>query len=111
MNTVIGKDDIDGVAARWVMRMDRGELGEAEQRELDAWLAADSRHRGALIRAQAIWCDMDRVAALGAGELMSAPRARWSAIPLRRAAAIAACALALTLASVGVTNRYLAGRE
>ncbi|HEY0685137.1 MAG TPA: FecR domain-containing protein [Steroidobacter sp.] len=111
MNTVIGKDDIDGIAARWVMRMDRGELGEAEQRDLDAWLAADSRHRGAFIRAQAIWCDMDRVAALGSGELLSAPRPRWSAASLRRAAAIAACALALTLASVGVSNRYLAGRE
>ncbi|HEY0943001.1 MAG TPA: FecR domain-containing protein [Steroidobacter sp.] len=111
MNTVIGKDDIDDSAARWVMRMDRGEIGEAEQRELDAWLAADSRHRGAFIRAQAIWCDMDRVAALGAGELMSAPRPRWFTDSFRRAAAIAACVLALTLASVGVSSRYLAGRE
>lgn len=111
MNTVIGKDDIDGIAARWVMRMDRGELGETEQRDLDVWLEADSRHRGAFIRAQAIWCDMDRVAALGAGELISAPQPRWSAASLQRAAAIAACVLALTLASVGVSSRYLAGRE
>lgn len=111
MNTVIGKDDIDGSAARWVMRMDRGELGETEQRDLDAWLAADSRHRGAFIRARAIWCDMDRVAALGAGEFMCAPRPRWSAASLRRAAAIAACVLGLTLASMGVSDRYLAGRE
>src|SRR5688572_10307286 len=111
MNTVIGKDDFDGIAARWVMRMDRGELGEAEQRELDAWLEADSRHRGAFIRAQAIWCDMDRVAALGGGELMSAPRPRWSAASFQRAAAIAACVLALTLTSIGVSSRYLAGRE
>ena len=111
MNTVIGKDDFDGIAARWVMRMDRGALGEAEQRELDAWLEADSRHRGAFIRAQAIWCDMDRVAALGGGELMSAPRPRWSAPSFQRAAAIAACVLALTLTSIGVSSRYLAGRE
>lgn len=111
MNTVIGKDDIDGIAARWVMRMDRGALGEAEQRDLDAWLDADSRHQGAFIRAQAIWCDMDRIAALGAGELTSAPQPRWSAASLRRAAAVAACVVALTLASVGVSNRYLAGRE
>lgn len=113
MNTVIGKDDIDGIAAHWVMRMDRGELAEAEQRDLDAWLASDSRHRGAFIRAQAIWCDMDRVAALGGGELVSAPQPRWSwsAASLRRAAVVAACVVALTLASVGVSNRYLAGRE
>jgi transmembrane sensor len=111
MNTVIGKDDIDGIAARWVMRMDRGELGEAEQRDLDTWLEADSRHRGAFIRAQAIWSDMDRVAALGSGELMSAPRQRWSTVSWQRAAAVVACVLALTLAGLGVSSRYLAGRE
>ena len=111
MNTVIGKDDIDGIAARWVMRMDRGALAEAEQRELDAWLETDSRHRGAFIRAQAIWFDMDRMAALGARELMSEPQPRWTAATLRRAAAIAVCVLGLTLASVGVSSRYLAGRE
>ena len=111
MNTVIGKDDIDGIAARWVMRMDRGEIGEAEQRDLDAWLEADTRHRGAFIRAQAVWCDMDRIAALGGGELMSAPRRRWAAASFQRAAAIAACVLALTLTSLGVSSRYFAGRE
>ncbi|WP_116812614.1 FecR family protein [Steroidobacter cummioxidans] len=111
MNTVIGKDDIDGIAARWVMRMDRGELGESEQRDLDAWLDADARHRGAFIRAQAIWSDIDRIAALGAGELTVTPRRRWSATYLPKAAAIAACVIALTLASVQVSSRYLAGRE
>lgn len=111
MNTVIGKDDIDDVAARWVMRMDRAELGESEQRELDAWLEADSRHRGAFIRAQAIWCDMDRVAALGAGELTVTPRPRWSAASWQKAAAVAVCVIGLTIASVHVSSRYLAGRE
>jgi transmembrane sensor len=111
MNTVIGKDDIDGIAARWVMRMDRGELGESEQRDLDAWLEADSRHRGAFIRAQAIWCDMDRVAALGAGELTVTPSRRWSVATMQKAAAIAVCVIGLTLASVHVSSRYLAGRE
>lgn len=110
MNTVIGKDDIDGIAARWVTRMDRGKLGAAEQCDLDAWLDADPRHRGAFVRAQAIWCDMDRIAALGAGELVSGTHSRWYAAVWPRAASVAACVLAL-VASVGVSTHYLAGRE
>ncbi|WP_129648121.1 FecR family protein [Peristeroidobacter agariperforans] len=110
MNTVIGKDDIDGIAARWVARMDRGTLSEIEQRDLDAWLDADMRHRGAFVRAQAIWCDMNRVAALGAGEIVSARHSRWYGAMLPRVASIAACVLAL-VASVGVSSHYLVGRE
>lgn len=110
MNTVIGKDDIDSIAARWVTRMDRGTLGDAEQRDLDEWLESDSRHRGAFVRAQAIWCDMDRVAALGAGELVSGTGSRRYATMWSRAASIAACVLAL-VTSVGISNHYLAGRE
>jgi transmembrane sensor len=110
MNTVIDKDDIDDTAAQWVLRMDRGGLDASERSELAAWLDADSRHQGAFIRAQAIWCDVDRVAALG-GTTLSAPASRWSGAWLGRAAAMAACVIALTLAGLGVSNRYLAGRE
>ena len=113
MNTVIDTDDIDDTAAQWVMRMDRGELGEAGQKQLDAWLEADSRHRGAFIRAQAIWSDMDRVAAFSGGEVATSPR-RWtiaSGAGLQRAAAIVVCVIALTLTSIGVSSRYLLGRE
>lgn len=113
MNTVIDADDIDDIAARWVMRMDRGELGEAEQQQLDAWLEADSRHLGAFIRARAIWSDMDRVAALNGGEV-STSAGRWrlpSGVTLQRAAAILVCVIALTLTSIGVYSRYLVGRE
>lgn len=31
-------------AARWVLRQEKGDLSSAEQRELDAWLAADPAH-------------------------------------------------------------------
>lgn len=111
MNTVIDKDDIDDTAARWVMRMDRGDFGAGEQQQLDAWLEADSRHRGAFIRAQAIWCDVDRIAALGSGEALSRARPRWSTASFRQAAAMAACVIALTLSALGISSRYLAGRE
>ncbi|MGY1408879.1 MULTISPECIES: FecR/PupR family sigma factor regulator [unclassified Luteimonas] len=40
-------------AARWAARLSLGELTPARQAELDAWLQADRRHRGALLRAQA----------------------------------------------------------
>src|SRR6266403_1478445 len=51
-------------AARWAVRTDSGVLSPEEQRELEAWLAADSRHRGAYVRARAQWVDLDRLAAL-----------------------------------------------
>jgi transmembrane sensor len=45
--------EIDAKAAAWAVRLDAGEIGEAQRAELDAWLADDRRHRGALLRAQA----------------------------------------------------------
>ncbi len=69
--------------ALWVMRIDGGALPEEQQRELDAWLEADTRHLGAFVRAQAVWVDMDRVAAL-----RGRSRPRQGA---RRTVALAAC--------------------
>ena len=43
-------DRVDDQAARWALRHP---LDAAEQRALDAWLAEDRRHAGALLRAQA----------------------------------------------------------
>lgn len=109
MSIVSEVDDIEETAARWVMRLDGGTLQEDEQRELDTWLAADTRHLGAFVRAQAAWVDIDRVAALAAGRepLKSQPPAwQW-----QRAAAIAAVMLGLIAGLGFVNSRYLAGRE
>jgi transmembrane sensor len=57
-------ETISELAARWAVRAGAGALGPDEQRELDSWLAADSRHRGAYVRARALWVDLDRLAAL-----------------------------------------------
>jgi len=57
-------ETISELAARWAVRADAGALGPDEQRELETWLAADSRHRGAYVRARAQWVDLDRLAAL-----------------------------------------------
>src|SRR3569833_1767282 len=58
-------DDIESRAAAWVIRSSEGPFSDAEQHELDTWLSGDSRRLGAYVRAQAIWVDVDRVAALG----------------------------------------------
>lgn len=50
---------IDDIASAWALRCDAGTLDVAEQTELDSWLDADRRHRGAFVRAQAVlnWLD------------------------------------------------------
>ncbi|MGH8239420.1 MAG: FecR/PupR family sigma factor regulator, partial [Steroidobacteraceae bacterium] len=109
MSIVSEIDDIEETAARWVMRLDGGAAQDADQGELDAWLAADTRHLGAFVRAQAAWADMDRVVALAAGR---APLKRepgsWQ---WQRAAALAAVTLGLLASLAFVNSRYLAGRE
>jgi transmembrane sensor len=50
---------IDDIASAWAMRSEAGGLDAAGQAELDAWLGADRRHRGAFVRAQAILSLLD----------------------------------------------------
>lgn len=57
--------EIDDIAAAWVARGDAGSLNPEEIRELQAWQAADPRHLGAFVRAQAIYIHTERAAALG----------------------------------------------
>jgi transmembrane sensor len=57
-------ETISELAARWAVRTNAGQFRPDEQRELDSWLAADSRHLGAYVRARAQWVDLDRLAAL-----------------------------------------------
>ncbi len=109
MNTDTANNDlIEETAARWVMRLDRGDLSAREQREFDHWLEVASRHRGAFIGAQAHWLDFDRVTALAAG----------SAVPMRvrpmqylRAAALVAVFFAGVLALLSASQHFLGGRE
>jgi transmembrane sensor len=54
----------DLTAAEWAVRLNERSLTAQEQAELDRWLDADTRHRGALLRARAAWVDLDRLAAL-----------------------------------------------
>jgi transmembrane sensor len=62
----------DLTAAEWAVRLNERALTAQEQTELDQWLDADTRHRGALLRARAVWADLDRLSALaGPGPLSS----------------------------------------
>jgi transmembrane sensor len=54
----------DLTAAEWAVRLNERALAAQEQTELDQWLNADIRHRGALLRARAVWADLDRLSAL-----------------------------------------------
>ena len=71
--------DIDAAAADWVIKMDRG-LSGAESQQLEVWLAGDSRRRGALARAQAVWMHTERAQVFReAVELRSARPSSWRA--------------------------------
>ncbi len=58
--------EIYDVAAAWVARGDGDALSSGEQQELQDWLAADSRHRGAFVRAQAVYLHTERARDIGA---------------------------------------------
>lgn len=53
-------------AEYWAIRLDNGALSPEDSAELDAWLAADERHDGMLLRAQAALSYLDRGRALNA---------------------------------------------
>lgn len=55
--------DDDG-AARWAIRRDAGPLAPDEQQAFEAWLAADERREGSLLRAEAALVYIDRGPAL-----------------------------------------------
>ena len=58
---------IDLEALRWVLLMESGPLSPEEQRRLDAWVTESSRHKGALVRAQAAALRLDRLGAFAGG--------------------------------------------
>jgi transmembrane sensor len=58
---------IDLEALRWVNAVEYGPLSSGQQRELSAWIAADVRHKGALIRARSASLRLNRLSALAGG--------------------------------------------
>jgi transmembrane sensor len=61
-------NEINDLAIAWLARLDRTEDDPTVQAELVEWLAKDSRHRGAFLRAEAAWHTLDRAAALASND-------------------------------------------
>ncbi len=59
--------EIYDIAAAWVARGDGDSLSAEQRQDLQEWLVSDSRHRGAFMRAQAIYFHSERARELGAG--------------------------------------------
>ena len=66
-------NEIDLEALRWLVLMERGPLQLEEQRRFAAWVAADVRHQGAIVRAQAASLRLERLAALAGGHSVLKP--------------------------------------
>jgi len=66
-------NQVDIEALRWLALMERGPLLPQEQGRFAAWVAADIRHQGAIIRAQAASLRLDRLAALAGGRSVVEP--------------------------------------
>lgn len=104
---------IEQEAARWAVRTSQGKMDAEQRAALDAWLAVDRRHHGALLRARAGLRVMDRALAeeqprrifVNDNEKLSlcvTPFRLTRAQVARRAVALAACLAAVLL--IGVQN-------
>lgn len=91
--------DIDEEGARWAARMD-GTWTDAEEAALQAWLKADTKHAGALLRAQAAWMTLDPPEE--AAKDTDQPPLPW--LTRRRVLAGGSAAIAASLAGVFLLN-------
>src|ERR1700734_3769211 len=95
-------ESIDEQAAGGAVRAEAGALGPDQQRELGAWLTADSRHLGAYTRARAQWADLDRLAALH-GPVSQVTTNLGPRLSLSRRELLAASVAAITVAGSGLS--------
>lgn len=86
--TLDSTNEIEDWAVRWSARVAHGEMTAARSEELEAWLAADQRHRGAYLRAQAALLHLEQAVIEGprlraAGNDNPPEAAGWSDAPQR----------------------------
>lgn len=62
-------EEVYDEAVLWAARADAGPLSSGEQAELDAWLAADSRHYGAMAQASALMVPLHQPAPMRAADV------------------------------------------
>lgn len=86
-------DELEARASDWLTQREFGEWGEAEEAQLQSWLAQSSHHRVAYWRMKALWSDSERLAALRSPmRQTSAPAAKTRQWP-KIAAAVAVVSL------------------
>lgn len=99
-----GSDDaLRQAAARWTVRRDRG-LSASESIEYELWLAADPRHRAAMVRTGDAWARLNRIPDDLARRVLDAGRRRrrwWRLAGAGAGALAAAAAVALVFFSAG----------
>jgi len=97
--------EIMTTAYDWLVRCDRG-LSTQEQAEFDCWMTADTRHLGAIARAQAQWTHASRLQIVGAQPLPKPappPAKRW----IRSAWTAAAIFIAAVSVTLFTVQRYV----
>lgn len=101
--------DEQSAAAEWVARMDSGQWTEADEAELQRWLAARPSRNGLLLHTQAIWLSAERpcteVKGEGKGDEGASPSRTWS----RRMAVGGIAAAAGVAAMTGLRRRRPVG--
>lgn len=96
-------NEIDLEALRWLALMEHGRLSSQDQQRFQAWVAADIRHKGALIRARSASLRLERLAALAGGRSVLQPPPPRALLPPRnmtRRRMLVATAAAAGLAGV-----------
>ncbi|AMG74607.1 FecR family protein [Sphingopyxis granuli] len=74
--SMIDHNGIDDDADRWALWLEEGQPDADRQAAFDAWLAADPRHAGALLRAEALLTYIDRGRVLASARDYPAPDAK-----------------------------------
>ncbi len=102
------RNEIEAIAAEWVVRLGGGPLPGDERRVLEGWLAADPAHAAAFDRARTVWAELGALKAYPGALLRDAapagdPRRRVRTGLLRAAAA------AVLLSVFGGTAAFWAG--
>jgi len=74
MTARLSSKEVYDEAACWAAKIDAGSLSPEEQTALETWLAADTRHYGALAQASALLVPAQRPASMRTVEPISPPR-------------------------------------
>ena len=84
--------EINAQAAAWIECRDRDGWNDADQAELEAWLAQTPAHRAAFWRLEAAWADTNRLTAFRPA-LRREPRPAFSRLVFKSVAALALLAI------------------